>query len=93
MNTGNLQVEGLLLAVASLNRLLVEKGLVAADEIELALYRAEASVDEREELSPANRDAICFPIRFLRTASRRQAEGGKLHFSDLTREVGATKTR
>ena len=67
MNTANLQLEGLYLAIASINDLLVAKGMVKADELDLALRRAEANAtaEERmeEEMSPANRDAICFPIR------------------------------
>ena len=37
MNQANLQLEGLLMAVVGLNRMLVEKGLVSAHEIEAAL--------------------------------------------------------
>ncbi len=94
MNTGNLQIEGLLLAIAMLNRRLVEKGLLTLDEIEESLHKAEAFAtgDERiEELSPANRDAVCFPIRFLRIANREGGVEEGLYFSELTRRVGTTK--
>jgi uncharacterized MAPEG superfamily protein len=37
MNVANLQLEGLLMAISSINHLLVQKGLLAADEIDTAL--------------------------------------------------------
>ena len=73
MNVANLQIEGLLMAVAAINNLLVHKGMLTVDEIDLALHKAEADItsDERvfEDMSPANRDAVCFPLRLLRTAN------------------------
>lgn len=57
MNTANLQLEGLYLAVSAINRLLIDKGLVTRDELDLVLHRAEAVArgDERsDDLSPAN---------------------------------------
>ncbi|SFV28010.1 hypothetical protein SAMN05216456_0414 [Devosia crocina] len=93
MNTANLQLEGLLMAMAELNRLLVRKGLVSQDEIDKALARSEQTVlgDDRvvEDLSPANRDAIAFPARLLRLAN----EAGETApgFAELARRVGETK--
>jgi hypothetical protein len=95
MNTANLQLQGLLIAVASINNALVHKGLLSIDEIDLALRKAEASLtgEERlfEDMSPANRDAICFPIRLLQLANNSQGETNILGFSELTRMVGKTK--
>jgi len=95
MNTANLQLQGLLLAVASINNALVRKGLLSIDEIDLALRKAEASLtgEERlfEDMSPANRDAICFPIRLLQLANSSQRESSIPGFSELTRMVGQTK--
>ena len=92
MNTANLQLEGLLLAVAALHRQLVEKGVLSREEIEhaLAICEANATGSDRsaEDLSPANRDAIAFPIRLLRAANA--GEGGE-EFGDLTRSVGRNK--
>ncbi|MGO4833816.1 hypothetical protein AB4144_16255, partial [Rhizobiaceae sp. 2RAB30] len=69
MNVANLQLEGLLMAVASINGTLVRKGLLTSDEVDDALRRAEAGLtgEERlyQDMSPANRDAVCFPIRLL----------------------------
>lgn len=73
MNTANLQIEGLLMAIAGLNQMLVAKGVVSTEEIDISLARSEQTVlgDDRvaEDLSPANRDAIAFPIRLLRLAN------------------------
>lgn len=95
MNQANLQLEGLMMALAALNRMLVEKGLASAREIDAALRHAEARItsDDRfqgGELALANRDAMCFPIRLLRLANG--DEGcATVGFSDLARQVGLTK--
>ncbi len=92
MNVANLQLEGLLMAVASINGTLVRKGLLTSDEVDDALRRAEAGLtgEERlyQDMSPANRDAVCFPIRLLQLANRAPATSS---FSDLARLVGQTK--
>ncbi|KAB2689187.1 hypothetical protein [Brucella pseudogrignonensis] len=93
MNVANLQIEGLCLAIAAVNHLLIEKGLLSATEIENALHKAEATArsDDRfvEDLNPAHRDAVCFPIRILQVAN---SEGGpQATFSELAKRVGATK--
>jgi hypothetical protein len=97
MNTANLQLEGLLLAIASINNLLVRKGVMTVAELEIVLARADATAvgDERfaEDLTPANRDAIRFPIRFLRAANNSASETEISTFSELTRFVGETKNR
>lgn len=95
MSPANLQIEGILLAMAALNRALVDKGMLTLEEIDQALHRAEAAAtsEERmaEELSPAHRDAVCFPIRFLRLANGREVGPNALSFSSLTRDIGLTK--
>jgi hypothetical protein len=95
MNVANLQLEGLLMAVASLNNLMVHKGLLSIDEIDLALRKAEANLtgEERahEELTPAQRDAVCFPVRLLRMANNAQSEAHLPPFSELAKMVGQTK--
>ena len=95
MNVANLQIEGLLMAIASINNVLVQKGLLSIDEIDLALRKAEAGItgDERvyEDMSPANRDAICFPIRLLQMANLSQGESDIPPFSELAKMVGKTK--
>ena len=96
MNTANLQLEGLLMAIASINKALVSKGILTTDEIEKALATSEQLVvgDDRavEDLSPANRDAIAFPIRLLRLANSAEADESS-SFSQLARLVGETKDR
>jgi len=94
MNTANLQLEGLLMAVAALNRLLVSRGVVTSEEVDIALHRAEAGLgmeDRLDALSPANRDAIAFPVRVLRLANQSRAADPMPDFADLARRVGETK--
>ncbi len=47
INVANLQLEGLMVAVASINNVLVHKGLVSIDDINDALRQTEASVNRR----------------------------------------------
>lgn len=95
MNVANLQLEGLIMAVASINKVLVGKGLLSTDDIDAALRRAEASLtgEERayEDLTPSHRDAVCFPIRVLQLANAVDPDGEMPAFSALTRTVGQTK--
>jgi hypothetical protein len=95
MNVANLQMQGLLVALASLNQVLVQKGIVSIDDIDLALEKAEASLtgEERlfEDMSPAQRDAVCFPIRLLKLANLGQSGDAIQSFSELARQVGQTK--
>jgi hypothetical protein len=95
MNTANLQLEGLYLAVAAINNLLVAKGVLSREEIDHALRSAEATVtgDDRlvEEFSPANRDAVAFPLRLLQLANNSASSDGTVSFSELARMVGETK--
>ena len=95
MNVANLQLEGLIMALASINRALVAKGLISPEEIDEALRKAEAGLtgEERaiEDLTPSYRDAVCFPIRLLQLANAAHSEGELPAFSALTRTVGQTK--
>lgn len=94
MNTANLQLEGLLMAMAGINRLLVEKGVLGRDDVTSALRQAEASLsgeDKSGELSPANRDAIAFPVRLLLIANSHSDEGEMPSFMEMARRVGQTK--
>lgn len=89
MNTANLQLEGLIMAVAAMNRLLVEKGLVTHEEVATALGEAEAGFDAKHAgLSDANRKGMVFPIRVLAVANRAAAGGEGFDFSTYARMVG-----
>jgi hypothetical protein len=95
MNSANLQLEGLYLAIAAVNEALVDKGLLSRSELETALKRAEQTAlgDDRsaENLRSAEREAMAFPARVLRLASEAGSEGEVSTFSDLARRVGRTK--
>ena len=73
MHVANLQLEGLLMAIASVNNVLVRKGMLSVQEIDEALAKVETGLmaDEHvtEDMSASNRDAVCFPIRFLKLAN------------------------
>lgn len=95
MNTANLQLEGFYMAVAALVELLKEKGLVTAEEVDIAFARAERSAFEGKDndLSPSNLGAIGFPIRLLRLANSTSFAGHALPFPELTRRVGESRDR
>jgi len=95
MNSANLQLEGLYLAIAAVNEALIAKGLLSRNEITHALRTAEQSLlgDDRsaEGLRPAERDAIAFPCRLLIEALATTSAGESPSFSELARRVGASK--
>jgi hypothetical protein len=95
MNSANLQLEGLYLAVAAMHETLISKGLVSRQEVDDAMRAAEQTAinDNRsiESLRPAERDALAFPARLLRMANSTVAEGEALSFTALARRVGTVK--
>lgn len=88
MNTANLQLKGILLALNAVLDALKRRDILSAQEIEDALTEAEGMAEaeaiERNELSKANAEAISFPIRFLREAN---ANPGRTDFSSITQRV------
>jgi len=94
MNVANLQLEGLLMAVASINQVLVRKGVLSVEDIDIALRKAEA-IETGEErsggMSESSRDAVNFPIRLLELANQCQPETDMPSFSKLARMVGQMK--
>jgi hypothetical protein len=97
MNTANLQLEGLVMAIAAINQQLVAKGVLTANEVDRALALAEATAvgDYRasEDLPPASRGAIAFPVRVLRLANKMAGDTDVPSFSELAKIVGETKQR
>lgn len=94
MNTANLKLEGLYLAIAAVNNALVAKGLLTREEMHTALRMAEETAisDYRvEELSPANRDAVAFPARILQLANNSASATELVPFSELAKRVGKLK--
>jgi hypothetical protein len=91
MNTANLQLEGLYMAMAGLIELLKQKGIVDTDEVDVALARAERAAHEGKDLPPSNLEAIGFPIRLLRLANSMAFAGHPLPFQELARRVGEAK--
>ena len=95
MNTANLQLEGVLMAMAALCQLMREKGIAAEEDIESSLRRAEEMLAtdrlRPEQLSQANVEAMLFPLRFLREANRCDTSGDALAYSAIATAVGRTR--
>lgn len=95
MNSANLQLEGLYLAIAAVNEALVTSGALSRTELETALKSAEQAVinDDRarEDMGPSERDTLAFPARLLLLASAAHGDDGLPGFTELARRVGKTK--
>ncbi|MGV3652363.1 MAG: hypothetical protein ACO1OK_13140 [Devosia sp.] len=90
MNTANLQLAGLCLALDGICKSLIASGALPRDALLAALDRAEATaLAEPRALSDANRDAICFPIRALRAGLADPQSTAS--FADLASRVGREK--
>lgn len=90
MNTANLQMEGVLLALAALCDTLRSKGILENEELASLLARAEQGASGREQpLSEANIEAVRFPIRFLRCALEQDRPG--LDYDAIAAEVGRAR--
>jgi hypothetical protein len=90
MNTANLQLKGLIMAIASICDAIVEKELLTHQELNAALAKAKKAVedDDDNELSDSNRAAILFPIRVLMLADEANKRGERFTFSDYAKLVG-----
>lgn len=94
MNTANLQLEGLYVAVTALAEALREKGLLSVSELTGSLDRAEGvawQAAAEKDISAANIEAIIFPIRYLKVAVAASARGEHLPFHEVARTVAETK--
>ncbi|MFG1191523.1 hypothetical protein [Xanthobacter flavus] len=95
MNTANLQLEGVLLALSRLLETMRHKGLLTSGEIETALADAEDACRRDaacRTISPGQAEGVLFPIRFLRAATNRQ-EGPAPTFTDIATSIGENKDR
>lgn len=91
MNTANPQLEGLYLAIAAMNRLMVEKQLLTHEEIRETLREVEDMVLEEPQpqtLPDSHRKAVAFPIRLLILADEAAEKGAEVSVDDLARHVG-----
>ena len=90
MNTANLQLEGLIMAVSALADALVAKGVLSHLEVTAAFGTAEESVErgDRRDLSGANHAATLFPIRVLLLARQASNRGERFTFSEYAEIVG-----
>ncbi|MFS8145231.1 hypothetical protein [Rhizobium sp. BR 249] len=90
MNTANLQLKGLIMAMASICDAIVEKELLTRGELDTALSKAKRAIeqDDDHELSGANLAAILLPIRVLQLAGEAGSKGEGATFSDYAKLVG-----
>ncbi|MBB3647545.1 hypothetical protein FHX14_003760 [Rhizobium sp. BK619] len=90
MNTANLQLKGLIMAMTSICDAIVDKDVLTRGEINAALSKAQRAIEEDDdhELSGANRAAILFPIRVLQLAGEAAGKGEQPTFSDYAKLVG-----
>jgi hypothetical protein len=91
MNTANLQIEGMLLTLSALMRMLREKGILEAGDIDTVLQQAERSARNDRgragDISPSNAEAILFPIRFLQLAQSLDPNAPQI-FTKIAAAVG-----
>lgn len=96
MNTANPQLEGLYMAIAGINRLLVEKQLLTHEEIRDVLGEVERAVltdPKAQSVSPSHVKAMAFPIRLLLVANDDAEKGAHPNFDALARKVGQQDTQ
>jgi hypothetical protein len=94
MNTANLQLQGLYLAIAAITKALVVKGLLTREEVDRALREAEMTslADYRSDDAEApNREAMAFAARFLRLVNNSGPGAEMPPFSEIARRVGEAK--
>lgn len=92
MNTANLQLEGLLIALARVLATLERRGGLPEGAVDEALAEAEAAVRRdlsARNVSAAEAEAVRFPIAFLRAAAR-DGDGG---FQAVATAVGRARDR
>lgn len=89
MNTANLQLEGLYLALASVMAALRRHEVLSESAIDAALAEAErcAEADDGMERSASNQQAVLFPIRLLRMVNA-YGSSELPPFSELAARVG-----
>lgn len=90
MNTANLQLEGLIMAVASISEAIAKKGLLTHEEIGQALASAEQLAMRTGTASDSNQAAAVFPIRILSFANQASQHGRSYTFAQFAELVGRT---
>jgi len=90
MNTANMQLEGVYAVLAAFLHALRDKAVLSDAEIDRMLADVERDIasDERPaEVRSANVDAMCFPVRFLRTSLRASAQGQRPSFAKVAAQI------
>ncbi len=91
MNTANMQLEGVYAVLAALFHALRDKAVLSDAEIDHMLAEVERSiasdVERPAEVRSSNVDAMCFPVRFLRTSLRASAQGQRPSFAQVAAQI------
>jgi hypothetical protein len=91
MNTANLQLEGVYAVLAALLHALRDKAVMSDAEIDHLLTEVERDIASDAarpaEVRSSNIDAMCFPVRFLRTSLRASAEGRRPSFAQVAAQI------
>ena len=91
MNTANLQLEGVYAVLAALLHALRDKAVLSDAEIDHLLTEVERDIASDAarpaEVRSSNVDAMCFPVRFLRTSLRASAEGRRPSFAQVAAQI------
>jgi hypothetical protein len=96
MNTANLQLEGVYAVLAALLQALLDKKVLSEDELGLMLAEVEraivADAGRPIEVRASNVEAMCFPIRFLRSSLQASSQGQRPSFAEVITRIRATRT-
>ncbi|MDI9846543.1 hypothetical protein QM467_00565 [Rhodoblastus sp. 17X3] len=91
MNTANLQLEGVYAVLAALFQALVDKKVLDEEEVGLMLAEVERGIatgaGRPTEIRSSNVEAMCFPVRFLRSALKASSQGQRPSFAEVTARI------
>lgn len=91
MNTANLQLEGVYAVLAALCQALVDKKVLGEDELGLLLAEVEQGITSGAgrpiEVRSSNVEAMCFPVRFLKSALKVSSQGRRASFAEVTARI------
>lgn len=97
MNTANLQLEGVYAMLAALLHALRDKAVLSDAEIDRLLTDVErdiaSDVERPVEVRNSNVEAMCFPVRFLRTSLRASALGRRPSFAQVAAQIKQSRAK
>jgi hypothetical protein len=95
MNTANLQLEGVYAVLAALLQTLLDKKVMTGEELGRLLTEVEGAIvadaSRPSEVRTSNVEAMCFPIRFLKSSLHASSRGQRPSFAEVTSRIRATR--